>query len=132
MFTTIQDLGRFGYQDAGIPSGGALDKTSARAANAIVGNPEDEPLLEITMTGPTMHYDGACEIAIIGAEMSPVFNYVPGPRYQLINVPAGAILKFGKLRSGCRTYLSVRGSWQVIKWLGSASALNIGQTELVP
>ena len=36
--TTVQDLGRVGYYDVGIPPSGALDLFSLTAANLLVGN----------------------------------------------------------------------------------------------
>lgn len=131
MLTLVQDIGRPGYQDTGVPVGGALDRTSAASANRHVGNEENEPVLEITMQGPQIHFDGACQIAITGADLSPQLNGKEIPRYALIDVLADAELSFGKLRSGCRAYLAVRGNWQVTRWLGSASALSVGEEELV-
>ncbi|MBV8441317.1 MAG: allophanate hydrolase, partial [Hyphomicrobiales bacterium] len=52
--TTVQDLGRIGYQRFGIPVGGALDVLSLRAANLLVGNPPDVGGLEIIASGPTL------------------------------------------------------------------------------
>src|SRR6516165_2930620 len=52
--TTVQDLGRIGYQDMGVPVSGALDGVSLRVANALVGNPPAMPGLEILLSGPTL------------------------------------------------------------------------------
>ncbi len=46
LLTTVQDLGRPGYQGLGIPVGGALDILCFRAANALVGNPPNTGALE--------------------------------------------------------------------------------------
>jgi antagonist of KipI len=131
MHTLIQDMGRPGHQSSGIPSGGALDKTAARAANMCVGNPESTPVLEITMMGPQIVFDADCQIAITGADMSPTLDEDPIDQYTTINVESGSTLAFGKLRSGCRSYLAVRGEWQVTSWLGSASALSVRDVHLV-
>src|SRR5256885_12078680 len=40
--TTVQDLGRPGHAQLGIPAGGALDPVALRAANALAGNPRSE------------------------------------------------------------------------------------------
>ncbi len=132
MHTLIEDLGRAGHQDAGVPVGGVLDKTSAAAANQCVGNDSNEPVLEITMQGPQITFDTACQVAITGADMSPKLNGKAIQSYTRVEIPAGATLSFGKLRKGCRAYLAVRGTWQVKKWLGSASALTLGDEDLVP
>jgi antagonist of KipI len=132
MYTTIQDLGRAGYQDKGIPIGGTLDKSSARIANRVVGNAETEPVLEITMKGPLIKFEGDCQICITGADMKPILTAAEIPRYALVDVLNDSVLSFDKLRSGCRAYLAVRGTWRVEKWMGSASALTIGDNHLVP
>ena len=53
MLTTVQDLGRYGYERFGIPVAGAMDPFALRAANTLVGNSWDKAGLEITLTGPT-------------------------------------------------------------------------------
>ncbi len=37
-YSTIQDLGRFGYADKGVPCSGVMDRCSAQLANQIIGN----------------------------------------------------------------------------------------------
>lgn len=132
MYTLIQDAGRPGHQSSGIPNSGALDKSSAAAANWCVGNPASAPVLEITMIGPQIRFEGACQIAVTGAEIAPKVEGVAVHRYETVNMPSGAVLSFGKLQSGCRAYLAVRGEWQVQRWLDSASALSVGNVDLVP
>lgn len=121
--TTIQDGGRTGYQSYGIPISGAMDKQSANLANLIVGNEVDTPVLEITLLGPKIQFEGSCQIAITGANLSPKINHQPVSNYETINVKDGAILSFGATQIGCRSYLAVRGHWQIKKWLDSYSAL---------
>jgi allophanate hydrolase subunit 2 len=53
-YSTIQDLGRFGYQDYGVPYSGVMDKQAATIANTLLGNHENNAVLEITMTGPKL------------------------------------------------------------------------------
>src|SRR5437016_13863058 len=54
LHTTVQDLGRSGYQAIGVPVSGALDGFSLRLANALVGNSLGSPALEILLSGPTL------------------------------------------------------------------------------
>src|SRR5262249_25505084 len=49
LFTTVQDLGRWGYQDRGVPVAGPMDPLSHRVANGVVGNSSDLALLEATV-----------------------------------------------------------------------------------
>ena len=52
-FTTVQDLGRYGYAHLGISPAGAADALSFRIANLLVGNDENAPALEMTLLGAT-------------------------------------------------------------------------------
>lgn len=122
MLTLVQDGGRPGYRAFGVPTGGALDRTAACIANRLVGNPPGGPLLEITLLGPEVAFDGPCQIALTGADLSASLGDTPIPRFETVDVEAGAVLRFGPVRWGCRMYLAVGGHWQVPQWLGSASA----------
>lgn len=113
LFTTIQDLGRFGYSQFGIPSSGAVDTRSAQLANQFVGNDDNEAVLEITMTGPTIEFDSHCGIAISGADISPRLNNHPIDNNIAYEVERGDRLSFGKLKNGCRAYVAISGSIQV-------------------
>ena len=52
LMTTVQDLGRYGFQSLGVPASGALDLFQSRLANILVGNFETDAVLEITILGP--------------------------------------------------------------------------------
>jgi allophanate hydrolase subunit 2 len=71
LLTTVQDLGRPGYQSMGIPVSGALDPLSLRAANALVGNPPGAGALEVAYLGPTLAVDADdILLAFVGADAS--------------------------------------------------------------
>ncbi len=124
MLTTVQDKGRFGYQAYGVPVGGAMDQLAAQTANQLVGNAEAMPVLEITLLGPTIHFNQAIQIAITGADLSPTLNRTPISSYQSITIKADDILSFGRIVNGCRAYLAIRGTWQIPQWLNSYSAVH--------
>ena len=105
LFTTIQDLGRFGYSQFGIPASGSVDVKSAQLANQYVGNDDKEALLEITMTGPTIEFDAHCGIAITGANISPKLNGHSITNYKAYEVERGDRLSFGKLKTGYQCLL---------------------------
>lgn len=121
--TLIQDLGRIGYQSYGVPVSGVMDRKSATLANELVGNKPTNPVLEITMLGPTIRMEGSCQIAITGADLTPKVNKKPIPLYQTVNIADGDILSFGGVKNGCRAYLAIGGNWQIPQWLASYSAL---------
>ncbi|MCE7990703.1 MAG: biotin-dependent carboxyltransferase family protein [Roseivirga sp.] len=130
--TTIQDQGRIGYQGLGIPVNGAMDRGAAQTANNLVGNSTDAPVLEITLMGPTIKVEGDGQIAIAGADLSAKINGEPVPIYETLDVMDGDEISFGRPVTGCRTYLAVRGSWQIASWLGSSSASATKASELTP
>src|SRR6266508_5138899 len=68
--TTIQDRGRWGHQSNGVPVGGALDRVSHSAANALVGNDAGAATLEITLLGPELRFDGDAVVAVAGADLA--------------------------------------------------------------
>lgn len=117
----LQDLGRFGFQDLGVPVCGVMDDWSHRVANLLAGNAQDEATLEIVLMGPTLVFEAATQIAICGADLSPRLNGLPVSMRQRIEVPAGAQLEFGRRVSGLRTYLAVRGGFEVELVMGSRS-----------
>ena len=123
LHTSFQDGGRKGHTAFGIPIGGAMDQAAFHAANQLVGNVADTPVLEITLLGPTIEFSDAAQIAITGAHLSPKLNQVEIPMYETFHVEKGSVLSFGKIQHGCRAYLAVGGKWKIKNWLGSYSAL---------
>jgi antagonist of KipI len=98
-----------------------MDRSSAVIANQLVGNPIDSPVLEITIQGPKILIEGAAQLAITGANLSPTLNGNALPMYESVRTADSSNLSFGRLQSGCRAYLAVRGRWEAKQWLGSVS-----------
>lgn len=121
LFTTVQDLGRFGYQRFGMPVSGAMDTAALRLANRLVGNPDHAAGLEITLTGPELLFETDALIALTGADLSPSVNGVPVPLWTASAIRRGSTLRFGKRRNGARAYLAVSGGIDVPTVLGSRS-----------
>lgn len=119
--STLQDLGRFGYQRFGVVVGGAMDAWSHRAANLLVGNRESEATLEITLIGPSLTFTETALIAICGADLSPRIGERPLPLGRPVLLRAGSQLDFGRRQSGCRAYLAVRGGYHVAPVMDSKS-----------
>lgn len=65
--TTVQDLGRYGFQQHGVIVSGAMDTFALRMANLLVGNDEGEAALEITLMGPRLEFEQDALIAICSA-----------------------------------------------------------------
>lgn len=65
IMSSVQDLGRWGYQQYGVPIGGAMDKFSAALTNIICGNDENEGVIELTLHGSSVLFneDSFCAFA---------------------------------------------------------------------
>lgn len=121
IYTTIQDLGRFGYAAMGVPISGAMDQFSANLANAILNNPKNAAVLEITLGAASFEFLKPTLICITGGDFSARLNGNPIPLHTAISVQPGAILTLGKRHYGVRTYIGIKGGFQSQKILGSQS-----------
>lgn len=121
MLSTIQDLGRVGYQRAGIIVSGAMDHYALKVANLLVGNKLTEAALEMTLIGPSLRFNHDAIISICGADLNPTIDGQPVPRWRTIGIRKGALLTFQSCKSGCRAYLAIAGGFDIKKVLGSYS-----------
>lgn len=126
--TTLQDMGRQGYQRFGMPVSGAMDTYSLQMANLLVGNFPGEACLEATLTGPEIQFTSACIVALTGADMDPRLNGKPARLWESLRISAGDHLTFGGLKSGCRTYIAVSGGLDVPEIMGSRSTCLLART----
>lgn len=122
LFTSVQDLGRFGFQRFGVPVSGAMDKYAFACANALVGNAASDACLEVTLLGPELEVLNPAQVAVAGADFSVFVNGEVVPMWETLNVKKGDVIAFsGSAGSGCRAYLAVRGGIDVSLVLGSRS-----------
>jgi antagonist of KipI len=119
MLTTVQDLGRWGHQDLGIPVAGPMDLYSHRYANALVGNDEDAAALEVTLIGPELAAAAAVACAVTGARFAVTVDGAPVPLDAPFDVPAGSRIRFGARTRGARAALAVRGGFALPPVYGS-------------
>ncbi len=127
-YTSIQDLGRFGAQNFGVPISGCMDQCSADIANKIIGNNSLEALIELTMTGCCLKFENNTTIAITGSDMSPKLNGLSIDMFSVIEVKYGDILSFGRIKYGFRTYIAFRGGINSEKVMESKS-MYVGLTK---
>lgn len=118
LLTTVQDLGRPGWQRHGITPGGAVDGPALRLANLLVGNAEGAAGLEVTLAGPTLRFMVDALVAVTGGEARVLVNNRRVPAWCPVWLAAGATLTIGNVRSGCRVYLAVAGGIAVPRVLG--------------
>ena len=121
ILSTVQDLGRWGFQRFGVPVGGAMDEFSHRLANLLVGNDEADAAIEITLVGPAFTLTADTLLAVCGGDFEPRVNEERLPRARPVLVKAGAKIDFGRCKRGCRAYLAVSGGFQVEPVMGSRS-----------
>ena len=121
LLTTVQDLGRWGHQHRGVPVAGAMDTTSHRLANRLVGNPESAATLEVTVTGPELVFDAPAVFAVAGAEFELSLDDVPVAMNQRCVAAAKQTVTFGTRLAGARAYLAFAGGVDVPVVLGSRS-----------
>lgn len=119
VLTTVQDGGRYGYEQFGVSPSGPMDLESFQLANILVGNPRDLSALEATMLGPTLRFTRDNIIAITGGDMTPLLNEQPVPMNQAILIRSGSVLKLRAARTGCRTYVAFAGGLDVPEVMGS-------------
>jgi biotin-dependent carboxylase-like uncharacterized protein len=127
--TTVQDLGRGGYQHLGVAVGGALDAVSLRAANALVGNPAGTGALEALYVGPTLVVEAdSVRLAFVGAnaaiEILPDETAQSGTRIdgmRSVRLRRGQMVRIGPLSNAAVLYVAVEGGCAIEPVLGSLS-----------
>jgi antagonist of KipI len=119
MLTTVQDLGRWGRQDRGVPVAGPMDAYSHRLANILLGNRDDAAALEITLIGPELEADEDTVCVVTGARFDVTVNGEVRDVSRPFDVPAGKRVRFGTRHTGARATLAVRGGMSVPAIFGS-------------
>jgi antagonist of KipI len=127
ILTTIQDLGRCGFSQFGVPPSGALDTFSFRVANVLVGNQKGEACLETTIMGLKLKALREVVIAMTGGDLSPTLNGESLEMWRTHLLVEGDVIRFSKVRKGCRTYLAMDGGFVVPKIMGSRSTYLSGK-----
>ena len=123
IYTTVQDEGRFGYEQFGVSPAGPMDRRSFHIANLLVGNDMGEAELEMTIMGAEIQFTGPAVIALTGADMSPLLNEAPVCMYRAFPVGAGDVLRMQSVSGGCRTSLAAAGGLDIPVVMGSRSTL---------
>ncbi|HEX6818492.1 MAG TPA: biotin-dependent carboxyltransferase family protein [Ktedonobacterales bacterium] len=123
LLTTVQDLGRYGYERFGLSVAGALDDHALRWANLLAGNRPAQAVLEATLLGPTLVYEGAVPVvvALAGADCDATLNDRRVALWRSFRLQPGDTLALGSCQHSARMYLAVRGGFDVPVTLGSRS-----------
>ena len=121
MLDTIQDLGRFGYQQFGINPTGAMDRFAAIIANILVGNDQQAPVIEMHFPAPSIFFEETTLIALSGADFDANINGKPVPADRPVIINHGRTLQFRSLKKNSHCYLAARGGINIPLWLNSYS-----------
>jgi biotin-dependent carboxylase-like uncharacterized protein len=133
--TTVQDVGRFGFQRLGVSLGGALDPVSLRAANLLAGNPENTGALEALYIGPSfaieaddvrLAFAGADAAIEICADADAGRGEILAPM-RSVRVRRGQVVRVGSLRKSASLYIAVEGGFDIAPVLGSVSTDSRGK-----
>jgi biotin-dependent carboxylase-like uncharacterized protein len=124
--TTVQDLGRPGYYNIGIPLSGGMDRLALRAANMLVGNKEGAAVLEAVFMGPELRFTEEATVAVAGADLPPKVDGDARPGWTSFKVKKGQTLSFEFLKKGARAYIAISGGIDVPEVLGSRSTYTLG------
>jgi len=121
LLSTLQDLGREGYRQAGINPTGAMDTCAARLVNSLVGNPAHEGVLEFHFPMGEFIMEEPALLAFGGGDFQLVANQKPIRNWRPYVFPAGTHIRSQGQRIGTRLYMAVQGGFAVESWLDSYS-----------
>src|ERR1700716_1241149 len=124
--TTVQDLGRPGYYNIGIPLSGGMDRHALAAANLLVGNAGGAAVVGAVFMGPELEFTDDAMVAVTGAELPPKLDGAPQVTWSSFKVKRGQKLSFDFLKKGARAYIAVAGGIDVPVVLGSRSTYALG------
>jgi antagonist of KipI len=121
MLDSIQDMGRFGFQQVGINPTGAIDKYAAAIANILVGNVYSEAVIEMHFPAAAIFFDQSTIIALSGADFNASINGNPIPINHAVIVNKNTTLQFHSPKNKSHCYLAIKGGMKLSKWLNSYS-----------
>ncbi|GED66944.1 hypothetical protein BRE01_06460 [Brevibacillus reuszeri] len=123
--TTVQDRGRIGFYEIGMPPSGAMDQYSYTVANLLVGNAPHAAALEITYLGPELEFEADTIISLTGGHIPPKINGQAVPMWETLAIKAGDVLSFDFVKSGARVYLAIEGGIDVPLIMNSRSTYTL-------
>ena len=121
--TTVQDEGRFGYQNMGFPSSGFMDRDASHMANVLVGNDEWEALLEFCLIGPILSFDEPVNLAVCGGDFSLEVEGRVYSAYRAVHVPSRKRVRVLTGEVGVYGSLAISGGLAIPRVMGSKSTL---------
>ena len=133
IFSTIQDEGRVGFEQFGVPNSGSGDKISFRLGNLLMNNNISDASIEILYGNISFECLNDTQICITGSDMSPRLNGMPIKMWQIVNIHKGDKIDLGSSKNGLRSYISVKKGIEIDETLDSKSThtiFNLGGKKL--
>jgi biotin-dependent carboxylase-like uncharacterized protein len=131
MHTTVQDLGRVGFRDVGVPLSGPLDRIGLMLANALVGNPAGEAVLEITVLGPLLEVLAtSVRVALVGGAGDLCIDVGDGLTFRMgqsVRLKRGDRARVAPYIATRCAYLAIEGGLEISPQLGSTSTYTRGR-----
>ncbi len=121
LLTTVQDLGRTGYQRYGMPVSGAMDEYAMRLANVLAGNRQEEAVLECTIMGPSIRFETDEVFAVAGGDFGARLSGIPVENNVAYLAHRGDVLELSMAKSGARAYIAFAGGLDILPVMGSCS-----------
>ena len=116
---TIQDSGRQGWRQFGVPAAGPMDTFAFHAANRLAGNPSGCAAIEIGWGDAIFQAMQDCVIAVAGAGYKLSVYVWDFTLWSSFFVRAGWKISFNKTEDGMWVYLAVSGGVHTPPVLGS-------------
>lgn len=119
--TSVQDLGRVGFAQFGVPISGALDKRSFLWVNHLLRNKASDAVLEICQPGLKVQFDTPTQICFAGAKAVILLNGAPISGYSPVQIQANDQLEIGAFLQGSVLYLGIKNGFQSENSMNSKS-----------
>src|SRR5688572_28427383 len=119
--STLQDIGRPGFQSEGVPVCGAMDTEALITANLLVGNAENSCCIEFTLHGAEIKLQEDMLIAFTGGGARAYLDNSEMPFWKSVHIPKDSTIKLVDSPHGCRSYLAVAGGFRADKLMNSSS-----------
>jgi len=125
--STVQDLGRFGFRDKGVPSSGAMDRQALRVGNLLVGNPVGTACIEITLGRFLAEFQCEVHFAVTGPQTAVSLDGRSLPNWTCCFAKQSSVIELGSPVTGSRTCLVIQGGIDVPPVMSSRSTFLRGR-----
>jgi len=119
--TSVQDLGRVGFAQYGVPVSGGLDMRSLSWVNHLLKNKASDAVLEICQPGMKIQFDSPTLIYLAGTKAEIKLNEQLISSYGILEIQENDLLEIGAFLQGSVLYLGIKNGFQSEKIMNSRS-----------